>query len=181
MNDDAKRELLKALKGGRIVEVISEYTDRVQYGVVIGNIISYIYPGGYDSIKSMVNEYGDYYYINRVFELKDDAIVYINTGRDFKLNEEDYNVVYTREKRLTLKDIDYDIEYFTVCEGSSWYIVKCKIDGVDYIISRADKSSKYIRIEPLESLEIIEKTANNYAIYETEEEYHNSYLNADKE
>ena len=40
--DDAKRELLKALKGGRIVEVISEYTDRVQYGVVIGNIISFL-------------------------------------------------------------------------------------------------------------------------------------------
>lgn len=172
--DDTKRELLKALKGGRMVEVISEYTDRIQYGVVIGDIISYIYPGGYDSIKEMVNEYGDYYYINRVFELKDDAIVYINTGRDFKLNEEDYNVVYTRKKRLTFEDIDYDVEYFIVCEGSPEYIIKCKIDGIDYIISRVDKSSKFTSIEPLEPLKILK-----YDIYETKEKYNNNLVDED--
>ena len=182
--NNTQRELLKALKGGRIVEVVSKYTDSIQYGVVIGNIISYIYPGGYDSIKEMVKEYKGYkeyedyyYYINRVFELKDDAIAYINTGKDFKLNEEDYNVVYTRKKRLTFEDIDYDIEYFMICKGRTGCIVKCNFDGVDYIITRADKQSEYISIEPLETVKRI--INNNYTIYETEEEFNNNLVDED--
>lgn len=175
--NDTQRELLKALKGGRIVEVISEFANRVQYGVVIGDIISYIYPGGYDSIKEMVNDYGDYYYINRVFELKDDATVFINTGKDFKLKEEDYNVVYTRKKKLTFEDIDYDTEYFMICKGRTGCIVKCNFDGVDYIITRADRSSEYISIEPLETVKKI--VNNNYTIYETEEEYNNNLVDED--
>ena len=182
--NDTQRELLKALKGGRIVEVVSKYTDSIQYGVVIGNIISYIYPGGYDSIKEMVKEYEGYkeyedyyYYINRVFELKDDAIAYINTGKDFKLNEEDYNVVYTRKKRLTFEDMDYDIEYFMICKGRTGCIVKCNFGGVDYIITRADKQSEYISIEPLETVKRI--VNNNYTIYETEEEFNNNLVDED--
>ena len=176
--NNVKRDLLKALKGGRIVEVISEYNNSTRYGIVIGDIISYIYPGGYDIVRQMVNEHeGDCYYVNRVLELKPDAVICINAGKDFELDEKDYNVVYTRKKRLTFEDIDYDIEYFMICKGRTGCIVKCNFGGVDYIITRADKQSEYISIEPLETVKRI--INNNYTIYETEEEYNNNLVDED--
>lgn len=176
--NNVKRDLLKALKGGRIVEVISEYNNSTRYGIVIGDIISYIYPGGYDIVRQMVNEHeGDCYYVNRVLELKPDAVICINAGKDFELDERDYNVVYTRKKRLTFEDIDYDTEYFMICKGRTGCIVKCNFDGVDYIISRADKQSEYISIEQLETVKRI--INNNYTIYETEEEYNNNLEDED--
>ncbi|MGM9544545.1 MAG: hypothetical protein ACI3T9_06125 [Romboutsia timonensis] len=173
MNDSERGLLEKALKGGRIVEVISKWSNSIQYGVVIGDIISYIYPGGYDNIDCFIDNIDEEnYYINRVLELKHGATIYVNMGKSFELYEDDYNVVYTREKRLTLKDIDYDIEYFMVGNGRTGYIVKCNFDGVDYIITRTDKLSEYISIE---TLEILEKVVNNYTIYEREEDYRTNF------
>ena len=167
--NDLERSLLKeALKGGRIVEVVSNWSNSINYGVVIGNIVSYIYPGGYDSIDELVeNKDEDNYYVNRVLELKHDAKMYINMGKSFGLYEGDFNVVYTRKKRLTLEEIDYDIEYLMVGNGRMRYIVKIKLDGVDYIISRRSKLEEYIVIDPLKKFE----EAGNYIIYENEEDY----------
>ena len=167
--NDLERSLLKeALKGGRIVEVVSNWSNSINYGVVIGDIISYIYPGGYDNIDELVeNKDEDNYYVNRVLELKHDAKMYINMGKSFGLYEGDFNVVYTRKKRLTLEEIDYDIEYLMVGNGRMRYIVKIKLDGVDYIISRRSKLEEYIVIDPLKKFE----EAGNYIIYENEEDY----------
>ena len=163
MNDSERSLLREALKGGRIVEVIDEWSKIIQYGVVVGNIVSYIYPGGYDDIDSLVNEEEDIYYVNRVLELKHDAKMYINIGKEFNLHEDDYNVVYTKKKELTLQEINYDVEYLMIDNGRTRYIVKIKLNGVDYIISRRDKLSAYIIIDPVEKFE-----KENYAIYENE-------------
>ena len=163
MNDSERSLLREALKGGRIVEVIDEWSKIIQYGVVVGNIVSYIYPGGYDDIDSLVNEEEDIYYVNRVLELKHDAKMYINIGKEFNLHEDDYNVVYTKKKELTLQEINYDVEYLMIDNGRTRYIVKIKLNGVDYIISRRDKLSAYIIIDPVEKFE-----KENYAIYESE-------------
>ena len=175
--NNLKRELLKALKPGRIVEVVNKWDNSMQYGIIIGNIISYIYPGGFNNINYMIKSNEENYYINRVLELKDNATIYINMGKNFKLHEEDYNVVYTREERLTLRDIDYDIEYFMISKGRTGCIVKCKFDNTDYIITRADKSSEYISIELLET---VERIIGKYTIYETEEEYNNNLVDEDE-
>ena len=163
MNDLQRGLLKEVLKGGRIVEVIDEWSKIIQYGVVVGNIVSYIYPGGYDSIDSLVNEEEDIYYVNRVLELKHDAKMYINIGKEFNLHEDDYNVVYTKKKELTLQEINYDVEYLMIDNGRTRYIIKIKLNGVDYIISRRDKLSAYIIIDPIEKFE-----KENYAIYESE-------------
>ena len=163
MNDSERSLLREALKGGRIVEVIDEWSKIIQYGVVVGNIVSYIYPGGYDDIDSLVNEEEDIYYVNRVLELKHDAKMYINIEKEFNLHEDDYNVVYTKKKELTLQEINYDVEYLMIDNGRTRYIVKIKLNGVDYIISRRDKLSAYIIIDPVEKFE-----KENYAIYESE-------------
>ena len=40
----SEMDLLKeALKGGRIVEVVSNWSNSIRYGVVIGDIVAYIY------------------------------------------------------------------------------------------------------------------------------------------
>ena len=167
--NDLERSLLKeALKGGRIVEIVSNWSNSINYGVVIGDIISYIYPGGYDSIDELVeNKDEDNYYVNRVLELKHGARININTGKSFGLCESDFNVVYTRKKRLTLGEIDYDIEYLMVGNGRMRYIIKTKLNGVDYVISRRDKLDEYIVIDPVKKFE----EAGSYIIYENEEDY----------
>lgn len=167
--NDLERSLLKeALKGGRIVEIVSNWSNSINYGVVIGDIISYIYPGGYDSIDELVeNKDEDNYYVNRVLELKHGARININTGKSFGLCESDFNVVYTRKKRLTLGEIDYDIEYLMVGNGRMRYIIKTKLNGVDYVISRRSKLDEYIVIDPVKKFE----EAGSYIIYENEEDY----------
>lgn len=168
-------DLLKTLKGGRIVEVVNRWTHLIRYGIVVGDVVSYI-DGGCDNINYLVKTNEENYYINRVLELKPGATMYISMGNNFRLHEEDYIVVYNREKRLTLKDIDYDIEYFMICKGRTGCIVKCDFSGVDYIITRADKQSEYISIEPLET---VEKIISSYTIYEIEEEYNNNLVDED--
>lgn len=165
----SEMDLLKeALKGGRIVEVVSNWADSIYYGVVIGDIISYIYPGGYDDIDYLIdNEDEDNYYVNRVLELKHGAKMYINMGKSFGLNEDDFDVIYAKKKRLTLEEIDYDVEYFMVSNGRARYIIKTKLNGVDYVISRRSKSDEYIIIDPLKKFE----EAGSYIIYENEEGY----------
>ena len=167
--NNLEMDLLKeALKGGRIVEVVSNWSNSINYGVVIGDIVSYIYPGGYDDLDYLIdNEDEDNYYVNRVLELKHGARMNINMGKSFGLCESDFNVVYTRKKRLTLEEIDYDIEYLMVGNGRIRYIIKTKLNGVDYVISRRSDSDEYIIIDPLKKF----KEAGNYIIYENEEDY----------
>ena len=160
-------DLLKeTLKGGRIVEVVSKWSHSIRYGVVIGDIVSYIYPGGYDDLDYLIdNEDEDNYYVNRVLELKHGAKMYINISKNFELNEDDFNVVYARKKRLTLQEIDYDVEYLMVNNGRMRYITKIKLKGFDYVVSRRSDSDKYIIIDPLKKFE----EAGNYIIYENED------------
>ena len=167
----SEMDLLKeALKGGRIVEVVSNWSNSIRYGVVIGDIVAYIYPGGYDNIDYLINdEDEDDYYVNRVLELKHGANICINMSKSFELCECDYNVIYAKKKKLTLQEIDYDIEYLMVINGRIRYIVKCKFNGLDYIISRKDRLSEYIIIDPLKKFE----RETSYVIYENEEDYDN--------
>ena len=162
--------LEEALKGGRIVEVISNWSHSIRYGVVIGDIVAYIYPGGYDNVDYLIDdEDGDNYYVNRVLELKHGANICINMGKTFELCECDYNVIYAKKKKLTLEEIDYDVEYLMVIDGRIRYIVKYKFNGVDYVISREDKLDEYISIDPLKKFE----RETSYVIYENEEDYDN--------
>ena len=165
--NDLERSLLKeALKGGRIVEVVSNWSNSINYGVVIGDIVSYIYPGGYDDVDYLVNdEDEDNYYVNRVLELKHGARININMGKSFGLYEGDFNVVYTRKKRLTLEEIDYDIEYLMINNGRMRYIIKTKLNGDDYVISRRSKLDEYIIIDPLKKFEEV----GDYIIYENKD------------
>lgn len=162
--------LEEALKGGRIVEVVSNWSHSIRYGVVIGDIVAYIYPGGYDDIDYLVDdEDGDNYYVNRVLELKHGANININVGKSFELCECDFNVVYAKKKKLTLEEIDYDVEYLMVIDSRIRYIVKYKFNSVDYIISREDKLDEYISIDPLKKFE----KETSYVIYKNEEDYDN--------